>query len=401
MEALLSSSATLRLRPPLSGSCSSKPSLPRSTFIPPATKTSRNSPFSRKNSLSKTNPCFRVCASSSSRSATETAVGSTTVPSEMKAWVYNEYGGVDVLKFSSNVTVPEVNDDQVLVKVVAAALNPVDFKRRLGKFQATDSALPTVPGYDVAGVVVKVGSQVKSLKVGDEVYGDISEKALDGPKQSGSLAEYTAVEEKLLALKPKSLDFAQAASLPLAIETAYEGLERAGFSKGKSILVLNGAGGVGSLVIQLAKQVFGASKVAATASTSKLELLKSLGADLAIDYTKENFEDLPDKYDVVFDAIGQGEKAVKVVVEGGSVVVLTGAVAEPGFRFVVTSTGSTLTKLNPYLEDGKLKAVLDPNGPFPFDRVKEAFAYLETGRATGKVVVYPVSEDYILEKMAK
>ncbi|KAL4569623.1 hypothetical protein LXL04_025265 [Taraxacum kok-saghyz] len=401
MEALLSSSATLPLRPPLSSSFSSKPSLSLSTFTPLATKTKRNSPFSRKNSQLKVNHCFRVCASSSSRSATETAVDSSAVPSEMKAWVYDEYGGVDVLKFSSNVTVPEVKDDQVLVKVVAAALNPVDFKRRLGKFQATDSALPTVPGYDVAGVVVKVGSLVKGLKVGDEVYGDISEKALDGPKQSGSLAEYTAVEEKLLALKPKNLDFAQAASLPLAIETAYEGLERAGFSKGKSILVLNGAGGVGSLVIQLAKQVFGASKVAATASTSKLDLLKSLGADLAIDYTKENFEDLPDKYDVVFDAIGQGEKAVKVVVEGGSVVVLTGAVTPPGFRFVVTSTGSTLTKLNPYLEAGKVKAVLDPNSPFPFDRVKEAFAYLETNKATGKVVVYPVSEDYILEKMAK
>lgn len=315
--------------------------------------------------------------------------------------MYDEYGSVDVLKLSTNVTVPNVNDDQVLVKVIAAALNPVDGKRRIGKFQATDSPLPTVPGYDVAGVVVKVGSQVKELKVGDEVYGDISEKALDGPKQFGSLAEYTAVEEKLLALKPKNLDFLQAASLPLAIETAYEGLERAGFSEGKSIIILNGSGGVGSLTIQLAKQVFGASKVAATSSTHKIELLKSLGADLAIDYTKENFEELPDKYDVVFDAVGVGEKAGKVVKEGGTMVVLTGAVTPPGFRFVVTSTGSTLKKLNPYLEKGKIKPVIDPNGPFPFDKVKEAFAYLETNRATGKVVVYPVSEEYILEKMAQ
>lgn len=109
----------------------------------------------------------------------------------------------------------------------------------------------TVPGYDVAGVVVKVGSQVKSLKEGDEVYGNINEKALEGPKQFGSFAEYTAVEEKLLALKPKNIDFAQAAGLPLAIQTAYEGLERSGFSAGKSILVLGGAGGVGSLVIQV------------------------------------------------------------------------------------------------------------------------------------------------------
>ncbi|GKE74692.1 2-methylene-furan-3-one reductase-like protein [Tanacetum coccineum] len=147
--------------------------------------------------------------------------------------------------------------------------------------------------------------------------------------------------------------------------------------------------------MQLSKQVFGSSKVAATYSTPKLELLKSLGAHVAIDYTKENFEELLDKYDVVYDAIGQGDKAAKVVKEGGSVV----AVTPLGFRFVVTSTGSTLTKLNPYLDSGKVKAVIDPNSPFPFDRVKEAFSYLETNRATGKVVVYP--EEYILEKLAK
>ncbi|KAK2408091.1 2-methylene-furan-3-one reductase [Trifolium repens] len=332
---------------------------------------------------------FLVKSQTSSVSSSE-AVKVTSVPSEMKAWVYGEYGGVDVLKFDSNVAVPDVKEDQVLVKVVAAALNPVDGKRRQGKFKATDSPLPTVPGYDVAGIVVKVGSEVKELKVGDEVYGDVNEKALEGPKQFGSLAEYTAVEEKLLALKPKNLDFAQAASLPLAIETAYEGLERTGFSSGKSILVLNGSGGVGSLVIQLAKQVFGASRVAATSSTRNLELLKSLGADLAIDYTKENFEDLPEKFDVVYDAIGQCDRAVKAIKEGGSVVALTGAVTPPGFRFVVTSNGAVLKKLNPYLESGKVKPIIDPKGPFTFAQVAEAFSYIETNKATGKVVIFPI-----------
>ncbi|KAK2977759.1 hypothetical protein RJ640_016148 [Escallonia rubra] len=348
----------------------------------------------RKSSCQKVQPSLfvplRVSANSQAAPASTEASTSSSVPSTMKAWVYGDYGGVDVLKFESSVSVPEVKDDQVLIKVAAAALNPVDFKRRLGKFKATDSPLPTVPGYDVAGVVVKVGSQVKGLKEGDEVYGDIHEKALDGPKQSGSLAEYTAVEEKLLALKPKSLDFAQAAGLPLAIETAYEGLEKSGFSAGKSILVLGGAGGVGSLVVQLAKHVFAASRVAATSSTGKLELLKSLGADLAIDYTKENFEDLPEKFDVVYDTVGQCDRAVKAVKEGGSVVVLTGAVTPPGFRFVVTSNGSVLTKLNPYLESGKVKPVVDSKGPFPFSKVVEAFSYLETNRATGKVVISPI-----------
>ncbi|PSR84843.1 2-methylene-furan-3-one reductase [Actinidia chinensis var. chinensis] len=333
---------------------------------------------------------LRIYASSQTAPASTAAATSSSIPSQMKAWVYGDYGGVDVLKFDSSVSVPTVKDDEVLIRVFAAALNPVDFKRRQGKFKASDSPLPTVPGYDVSGVVVKVGTQVKSLKEGDEVYGNINEKALDGPKQFGSLAEFTAVEEKLLALKPKNLDFAEAAGLPLAIQTAYEGLERSGFSSGKSVLVLGGAGGVGSLVIQLAKHVFGASRVAATSSTGKLEILKSLGADLAVDYTKESFEDLPEKFDVVYDTVGQGDKAVKVVKEGGSVVVLTGAVTPPGFRFVVTASGAVLEKLNPFLESGKVKPVVDSKGPFPFAKVVEAFSYVETNRATGKVVIHPI-----------
>ncbi|XVF02457.1 hypothetical protein REPUB_Repub04eG0176900 [Reevesia pubescens] len=334
---------------------------------------------------------LKVIANSQAAAPTSTeAAKATAVPTEMKGWIYGEYGGVDVLKFDEKVAVPQVKEDQVLVKVVAAALNPVDAKRRQGKFKATDSPLPTVPGYDVSGVVVKIGNQVKELKEGDEVYGNINEKPLEGPKQFGSLAEYTAVEEKLLALKPNNLDFAQAAGLPLAIETAYEGLERTGFSAGKSILVLNGAGGVGSLVIQLAKQVFGASRVAATSSTGKLELLKSLGVDLAIDYTNDSFENLPEKFDVVYDAIGQCDRAVKAVKEGGSVVALTGAVTPPGFRFVVTSNGEVLKKLNPYLESGKVKPVVDPKGPFSFAQVAEAFSYIETNRAVGKVVIHPI-----------
>lgn len=333
---------------------------------------------------------LRVRANSQSAPASAEAAKAAGAPSEMKAWVYDEYGGVDVLRFDPKVSVPEVKEDQVLIKVVAAALNPVDAKRRQGKFKATDSPLPTVPGYDVAGVVVKVGSQVKGLKEGDEVYGDINEKALEGPKQFGSFAEYTAVEEKLLALKPKNINFVQAAALPLAIETAYEGLERTGFSAGKSVLVLGGAGGVGSLVIQLAKHVFGASRVAATSSTGKLEFLKSLGADLAIDYTKENFEDLPEKFDVVYDAVGQCDRAVKAIKEGGIVVALTGAVVPPGFRFVVTSNGEVLKKLNPYIESGKVKPIVDPKGPFPFSQVAEAFSYIETNRASGKVVIHPI-----------
>ncbi|KAJ8485851.1 hypothetical protein OPV22_018336 [Ensete ventricosum] len=337
MEALVTSSIpskTLSLPFPIQ-----TPSLRPSPSFHSVSIRERNSTTRRRQGRVHRIPLLRASASSSS---TETVTAVSEIPAKMKAWVYDDYGAADLLRLDEGVSVPEVKEDQVLIKVVAAALNPVDYKRRQGKFKATDSPLPTVPGYDVAGVVVKVGSQVKKLK---------------------------------------------AAGLPLAIETANEGLERSGFSAGKSILILGGAGGVGSLVIQLAKHVFGASRVAATASTGKLDLLKSLGADLAIDYTKENFEELAEKFDVVYDAVGQCEKAVKAVKEAGSVVALTGAVTPPGFRFVVTSDGAVLTKLNTFIEDGKIKPVVDPKGPFPFSKLVEAFTYLESGRATGKVIV--------------
>ncbi|TYI08896.1 hypothetical protein ES332_A09G032900v1 [Gossypium tomentosum] len=244
--------------------------------------------------------------------------------------------------------------------------------------------ISSVPGYDVAGVVLKVGSQVRTLKEGDEVYGNINEKGLDRPKRSGTLAEYTVAEENLLALKPKNLGFIEAAAIPLAIGTAYEGLQKTALSPGKSILVLRGAGGVGTMVIQLAKHVFGASKVAATSSSAKLELLKSLGADLAIDYTKDNFEDLPEKFDVIYDAIGQSERAVKAIKEGGKVVTIepVGELAEPAFRFILTSSGAMLETLNAFLENGKVKPVIDPRGTFAFSQTPQAFSYLETGRVT-------------------
>ncbi|MQL05512.1 NAD(P)-dependent alcohol dehydrogenase, partial [Escherichia coli] len=138
---------------------------------------------------------------------------------------------------------------------------------------------------------------------------------------------------------------------------------------------------------QLAKQVFGASKVAATSSTRNLDLLKSLGADLAIDYTKENFEDLPEKFDVVYDAVGQTDRAFKAVKEGGKVVTIVPHGFPNAIFFILTSDGAILDKLRPYLESSKVRPVLDPKSPFPFSQTVEAFSYLETNRATGKVVI--------------
>ncbi|XP_014503270.1 2-methylene-furan-3-one reductase [Vigna radiata var. radiata] len=316
-----------------------------------------------------------------------------SIPSHIKAWAYSEYGNIeDTLKFESNIPIPQIKEDEVLIKVAAAALNPVDYKRAHGYFKNTDSPLPTVPGYDVAGVVVRVGSEVKKFKVGDEVYGDINENPINNPKSIGSLAEYTAVEEKVLAHKPSNLSFVEAAALPLAIITAYQGLERIEFSAGKSILVLGGAGGVGSLVIQLAKHVFGASKVAATASTGKLDLLRNLGADLAIDYTKGQLEELEEKFDVVYDTVGQSEidRALKAVKENGKVVTVAAHGSPSGIFVIRISDGTVLKKLEPYLESGKVKPILDPKSPFAFSETVEAFAYLKTNRAIGKVVIHPI-----------
>jgi 2-methylene-furan-3-one reductase len=314
-----------------------------------------------------------------------------TIPTHTKAWFYSEHGKPsNVLKLHPNWSIPQLKDDQVLIKVVAASLNPVDYKRMHGMFKDNDPHLPIVPGYDVAGIVIKVGSKVEKFKVGDEIYGDINEIGLSNLKILGTLSEYTIAEERLLAHKPNNLSFIEAASIPLAMETAYEGLERVGLSAGKSILVLGGAGGVGSYVIQLAKHVYGASKIAATSSTGKIEFLKKLGVDLPIDYTKENFEDLSDKFDVVYDLVGEADRAVKAIKEGGKIVSIVPPGFPPAIFFVLTSKGSILEKLRPYFESGQLKPIIDPKTPLPFSEVIEAFSYLETSRALGKVVIHPI-----------
>ncbi|KAF7819590.1 2-methylene-furan-3-one reductase-like [Senna tora] len=322
------------------------------------------------------------------------ASSAPNVPSHMKAWVYPEYGNPSqVLKLDDTVPLPQLKEDQVLIKVAAAALNPVDYVRLLGYMKAFDSPLPTTPGFDAAGVVVRVGNAVSKFKVGDQVYGDII-VGLSEPKSLGSLAEYTIAEEKLLCHKPRNLSFAEAASLPLAIGTAHGSLQRVGLTAGQSILVLGGGGGVGTLVIQLAKHVFGASKVAATCSSGKVEVLKKLGADVVIDYTKEKLEELPEKFDVVYDAVGEGERAEKAIKEGGKVMSIVYGARNSGncMAYIMdVFEGAVLEKLGPYLESGKVKAVLDPKGPFPFSEAVQAFEHLITKRATGKIVIHPIS----------
>eukprot|EP01018_Ginkgo_biloba_P017890 Gb_28399 [translate_table: standard] len=308
-----------------------------------------------------------------------------------KAWFYNQYGPLDVLQFG-DFPVPTAGPGQVLIKVRAAALNPVDFKRREGIFKDSDSDFPAVPGCDVSGIVVDVGEGVSKFNKGDEVYSDVQDFTEGKPRQCGTLAQYTAVEEGLVALKPKNLSFEEAASLPLALLTAQQAFDTVNFQKGQSVLIVGGAGGVGSLAIQLAKHVYGASRIVSTASTTKLEFVKSLGADLVIDYTKQTYEQISEKFDFVFDAIGDSHKSHVLAKEEGKIIdIATFQPANPKVKFIlVKPRGSNLERVEEYIVSGKLKTVIDPKSPFAFSEVIEAFKLQESGRARGKIIISPI-----------
>ncbi|KAJ7951014.1 2-methylene-furan-3-one reductase-like [Quillaja saponaria] len=310
-----------------------------------------------------------------------------------KAWFYEEYGPKEVLKFG-DFPLPTPQHNELLVQVRAAALNPIDVKRRQRPIFPSD--FPVVPGCDMAGVVIGKGGSVTEFVAGDEVYGNIQDFNAKGRlEQLGTLAEFVTVEDRLVARKPKNLSFEEAASLPLAVQTAIEGFKTAHFKEGQSIFVVGGAGGVGTLVVQLAKQLYKASYVVSTTSTPKVDFVKQLGADKVFDYTKIKYEDIEEKYDFLYDTIGDCKNSVVVAKDNGAIVDITWPPSH--FRAVYSSltvSGDSLEKLNPYLESGKLKAVIDPTGPYKFDEVIEAFRYLETGRARGKVVIsIPLSVD--------
>ncbi|KAF8413071.1 hypothetical protein HHK36_001047 [Tetracentron sinense] len=303
-----------------------------------------------------------------------------------KAWLYEEYGPKEVLKLG-DFPVPTPRHDQLLVQVQAVALNPIDFKRRQGPIFPSD--FPVVPGCDMAGVVVGKGDSVTKFSIGDEVYGNIQDfNAKGNLKRLGTLAEYIVVEETLVALKPTNLSFEDAASLPLAVQTAIEGFITAGFKDGQSVFIVGGAGGVGTLAVQLAKHFYGASQVVATTSTPKVEFVKSLGADRVIDYTKIKYEEINEKYDFLYDTIGDCKNSFVVAKDEAPIVDITWPPSHPRAVYSsLTVCGESLEKLRPYLESGTLKVVIDPTGPYRFTDVIEAFRYLETGRARGKVVI--------------
>ncbi|WP_114972966.1 NADP-dependent oxidoreductase [Rhodoferax ferrireducens] len=330
----------------------------------------------------------------------------------MKAFILERYGKKRALRLAEMPT-PELRDDEVLVQVHAAGVNLLDTKIRSGEFKLIlPYQLPTALGHDVAGVVVKVGPRVRQFRPGDEVY------ARPDDFRIGTFAEFVPVKEGSLALKPKNLTMEEAASIPLVALTVWQALvERAKLKKGQKVFIQAGSGGVGTFAIQLAKHL--GATVATTTSTTNVALVKSLGADVVIDYKKQDFEDVLRDYDVVLNS-QDGKtlgKSLNVLKPGGKLISISGppdpAFAEEikapwfvkqvmralsfgtrrkakrlhvGFSFLfMKASGSQLRQITPLIESGAIRPVVDK--VFSFESTNEALAYVESGRAKGKAVI--------------
>lgn len=331
----------------------------------------------------------------------------------MRAFVLTRYGGPTAAELR-DVAVPGPGPGEVQIAVKAAGLNPVDFKIREGQLRVVQSyALPIVMGCELSGVVTSIGAGVQRFRAGDEVYTRVAKDRL------GAFAETACVHEDLVAKKPASLDFVHAAGAPLAALTALQGLRDELLVKpGMRIFIPGGAGGVGTFAIQLARH-FGAS-VATTASTRGRPLVERLGADVIVDYTSENFVKVLRDYDGAFDLVGGTTlaRAFSVVRRGGAVVSIAGLpepttamkdmggsiglavlfwflsapirlralIAGVRYRYLFMHPGARdLETIGALVDAKKLEVVVDR--VFPFAETREAFAYLEQGRAKGKVVV--------------
>jgi NADPH:quinone reductase-like Zn-dependent oxidoreductase len=330
----------------------------------------------------------------------------------MKAFIVDQYKKKGVLRFGE-MPQPEVREDDVLVQVHAASLNQLDSKIRDGEFKLIlPYRLPLILGNDVAGVVVRVGSKVRRFKPGDEVY------ARPHKDRIGTFAEFIAMNEADVASKAKNLTMEEAASIPLVGLTAWQVLiERANLKKGQRVLIHAGSGGVGTFAIQLAKHI--GATVATTTSAANVDLVKSLGADIAIDYKKEDFEKLLSGYDVVLNSLGKDtlEKSLKVLKPGGQLISISGPpdvafAKENGLNWVLQqvmrllsfgirkkakghgvsysfvfmrANGEQLHEITSLIEAGIIRPVMDR--VFPFEGTNDALAYIETGRSKGKVVV--------------
>jgi len=315
-----------------------------------------------------------------------TAAESAT--STMKAIVIHEYGGPEVLKYE-DVPRPEPKADQILVRVIAAGVNPVDGMIRSGMFAKDgNGAFPMVLGGDIAGVVERVGNKITKFKAGDPVFAYVS---LDS---GGGYAQYAVVPEGDAAPKPKSLTYVEAGAVPIVALTAWQALiDTAKLNAGQTVLIHGGSGGVGSFAIQIAKAR--GAKVIATASTANQDLLKQLGTDVAVDYTKQKFEDIAKDVDVVLDSVGKDTltRSYGVLKKGGIIVSL---VARPnqsdlekhGIRGVALSVepnSGELAQIGKLIDEKKIRVIVSQT--FPLSEAKKAQEQVASGHTRGKIVL--------------
>ncbi len=304
----------------------------------------------------------------------------------MKAAIIQDYNtDVEI----TDVAIPDLKDDSVIIEVHAASVNPIDNILRAGYLKdMMPLTFPHVMGYDIAGDVVKVGKDVQNVKVGDAVF------ARPNQDDAGAIAEFARIKENELAIKPANISYTDAASVPLAGLTAWQALISKGeLKKGDKVLIHAGSGGVGTFAIQIAKH-FGAY-VATTTSAKNAELVRSLGADLVIDYKTRNFEDELSDYDLVLDALGGDalNNSFKVLKKGGVLISIKGQDTEGlaekyGVRFewfFMSPDGEMLAELGALIGDGVVKPIID--SIHPMDQAATAYDRLATGRATGKIVI--------------
>ncbi|MXO04452.1 NADP-dependent oxidoreductase [Flavobacterium sp. HBTb2-11-1] len=330
----------------------------------------------------------------------------------MKAYILPKYGKEEKLLLS-DVKIPEIGDYEVLVEIHAASINQLDLKIKNGDFKLIlPYQLPLILGHDIAGIVVETGSKVSRFKIGDQIYGRAADFHI------GSFTEYIAVNENDLALKPKNISMEQAASIPLVGLTVWQAFaEKAKLGKGQKVFIQAGSGGVGTIAIQFAKHL--GAFVATTASEKNFDMLKELGADIVIDYKKDNFENILKDYDMVLNSqdVKTLEKSLTILKPVGNIVSISGP-PTPEFaksigasaiiRFILWLTslkirnraknlninysflfmkanGKQLEEIGSLLESKAIKPVVDK--VFSFEQTNDAFEYIDKGHAKGKVVV--------------
>lgn len=343
----------------------------------------------------------------------QTAQAGVAITEQMQAFVLKAYGGPELASLQE-VPVPKLGSRQLLVRVRAAGLNPVDFKTRKGELKVIQRyQLPAVLGNELAGEVVACGDQVNRFAVGDRIFARVDKASM------GAFAQYALVEEDHAAIMPASVDFASAAAIPLAGLTALQALrDELHVAKGHRIFISGGAGGVGTFAIQIAKYL--GARIATTASPRGEELVRELGADTIIDYTQRQPAEVLSGYDGVFDLMG-GDTLLQSfsIVRPGATVVSVAGLPEPQtaskdlgrglglqalfwlasfslrrrarkhqalYRFLfMHPSGQDLSELARLVDAGVIKVIVD--SVYPLERIADAMAKLESGRAKGKIVI--------------